>query len=226
MDALNEHILDAAHDTLLRYGYDKTTMTDIAQAAGVAKSTIYLRWNRKDDLLQTLLWREMRRYLADWQARVDSDPQPSFSSIFSAALEALHASPFIDALYRRERHLLGALMQDINLSALYQRSQAMLTHFLQEMQAVGAARQDINPQVVAYLADCLEYGHLMMGDILPDEQTPPTDDIIRGMVQMIERTIQPDNGGNPEGEARVIRKYMQQIAAAFDDYADDDTPET
>lgn len=37
-------ILDAAAELVLRWGYKKTTIDDIAKQAKVAKGTIYLHW--------------------------------------------------------------------------------------------------------------------------------------------------------------------------------------
>ena len=36
-----ERLLDAAADLIARFGYDKTTINDIAGQAGVAKGTVY-----------------------------------------------------------------------------------------------------------------------------------------------------------------------------------------
>ena len=54
-----ERILTAAAELFVHYGYDKTTVDDIARAAGVSKGTIYLHFAGKDDLLEGLVVREM-----------------------------------------------------------------------------------------------------------------------------------------------------------------------
>ena len=55
-------MLDAAAALIAHYGYDKTTVDDIAREAGVAKSTLYSRWKTKDALFNALIWRETRRF--------------------------------------------------------------------------------------------------------------------------------------------------------------------
>ena len=42
-------ILDAAVRLIAHYGYDKTTVGDIAHEAGVSKGAVYLHWPGKDD---------------------------------------------------------------------------------------------------------------------------------------------------------------------------------
>jgi len=44
-----QRILDAAATLLLRWGFQKTTIDDIARLAGVAKGTIYLHWKTREE---------------------------------------------------------------------------------------------------------------------------------------------------------------------------------
>ncbi len=43
-------IIRAAAELLLQYGFDKTTVDDVAALAGVGKATVYRRWPSKEDL--------------------------------------------------------------------------------------------------------------------------------------------------------------------------------
>ena len=49
-----ETILDAAFDLFRHYGYRRTSMEDIARAAGVAKGTLYLYFTSKEDLFEAI----------------------------------------------------------------------------------------------------------------------------------------------------------------------------
>src|SRR6266540_7253755 len=51
-------ILDAAFTLILRWGYNKTIIDDIARQAGVAKGTIYLHWKTREELFTSLVHRE------------------------------------------------------------------------------------------------------------------------------------------------------------------------
>ena len=57
LDERAQRILAAATRLILHYGYDKTTMSDIAAAANVSKSTLYLYWQSKEELFRALLTR-------------------------------------------------------------------------------------------------------------------------------------------------------------------------
>jgi len=54
-DEMRNALLDAAGRLLVRYGYRKTTVDDIAQEAGVGKGTIYLHFRSKEDLALSFL---------------------------------------------------------------------------------------------------------------------------------------------------------------------------
>lgn len=45
-------ILDAALPVLVRYGFRKTTMADIAQAAGISRASLYLAFSSKEQLFR------------------------------------------------------------------------------------------------------------------------------------------------------------------------------
>ena len=51
-----DRILDAAAELILRWGYKKTTIDDIAKQSRVAKGTIYLHWKTREDLFMALLY--------------------------------------------------------------------------------------------------------------------------------------------------------------------------
>lgn len=54
-DKMRAEILEAAMMCFARTGYQATKMTDIARAAGVAKGTLYLYCDGKDDLILSLI---------------------------------------------------------------------------------------------------------------------------------------------------------------------------
>ncbi len=69
-DVRREQLLDAAQQVLLERGLRATTVADVADAAGVAKGTMYLYYESKDDLLAAL----RSRYLDQCAAALR--PQP------------------------------------------------------------------------------------------------------------------------------------------------------
>ncbi|MCX6647708.1 MAG: TetR/AcrR family transcriptional regulator [bacterium] len=56
-----ERILLAAWETIRKYGFDKTTVSDIAKGAGIAKGTVYLYFRSKDEIMLALVELTNRR---------------------------------------------------------------------------------------------------------------------------------------------------------------------
>lgn len=46
------HILDAALPVFVRFGFRKTSMADIARAAGISRASLYLSFNSKEELFR------------------------------------------------------------------------------------------------------------------------------------------------------------------------------
>jgi len=53
-----EFIVSAARDVFKNFGYKKTTMNDVAKAAGKGKSSIYYYFESKDDIFKTVILSE------------------------------------------------------------------------------------------------------------------------------------------------------------------------
>jgi len=97
-----EQILDAAQQVLLRRGPAAATMADVADAASVAKGTVYLYFASKTELLAGLRARYFERLTA-----VLGDPAaagPGAPPTGAARIEALVAASYDFALANHELH--------------------------------------------------------------------------------------------------------------------------
>jgi AcrR family transcriptional regulator len=66
----NERWLDAAAACYERYGLAKTTVEDVAQAAGVSRATLYRRFKSRDELLLAVIVREAGRLAAEAEVTI------------------------------------------------------------------------------------------------------------------------------------------------------------
>ncbi|MFE0145900.1 TetR/AcrR family transcriptional regulator [Nonomuraea sp. NPDC059007] len=74
MDETADRILDAAFARIVEHGLRRTTMDDVARAAGLSRVTVYRRYSRKGDLIQALIMRELHRFLKEFEAAVGPLP--------------------------------------------------------------------------------------------------------------------------------------------------------
>jgi AcrR family transcriptional regulator len=91
-----EAILMAATATFLRYGFKKTSMDDVAQAAGVSRQGVYLYFETKDVLFRQTLQHLMSRLVSNARAAAE-DGNLSFRDRLLGAFEAVHCSAFHNA---------------------------------------------------------------------------------------------------------------------------------
>jgi AcrR family transcriptional regulator len=97
-------ILAAARSLLEQRGPEAMTMEEIAAAAGVAKGTVYLYFQSKDDLIQALLTQVGENILQDVEASLEAPGTPSEKLIrmVSVLLEYLNRERLLFPIYARE----------------------------------------------------------------------------------------------------------------------------
>lgn len=216
-DELETRILDAAKDLIAHYGYDKTTVDDIARRAGVAKSTIYLRWKKKDELFEAVLWREARAYTLDWLHRMENDPQGgTYAAFMRHALEAFFEHHLLAALYRRDTKMLGRLVERLGLENMYVQRYTVFLTFFKAMQEAGVVRDDVDAPTLTFIMNTIHFGLIHMLEVVPEAITPPTEQIMALLVEMIDRLVTPEKGGDSEAGKVVIRRFVTQALERLD----------
>lgn len=216
-----EHrILSAAADLFVHYGYDKTTVDDIARAAGVSKGAVYLHFKGKDDLFEGLLIREMKRYAEKWLELIEADPKGgTIAGMYKNSLYALSSSPFMAAMFKQDGRVLGNYLRkpDNFFRAMREgQKQSDRYVFVKMMQDAGAIRQDLDPKVVAHIMDMLAYGLVGLDDAFPKEDKPPIEDIIEGIADIMDRALAPDDGGDSETGKAILRQIAQASRQQFE----------
>jgi AcrR family transcriptional regulator len=76
-DEVREHLVQAARQVFMRYGFKKTALDDIAKEARKGKSTIYYYFKSKDEIFKAVIEAEseIRAQTIDEQVSAVEDPQ-------------------------------------------------------------------------------------------------------------------------------------------------------
>ena len=85
--ATREAILDAAQTRLLRFGYHKTTMSEIAEDAGMSAANLYRHFRNKQDIVAECTARCIDERLERLRAVVDDPALDAASKLERYALE-------------------------------------------------------------------------------------------------------------------------------------------
>jgi AcrR family transcriptional regulator len=216
-DAREQRILDAAATLIMRQGYDKTTMSDVADEVGVSRGIVYLHFESKEKLFEALVYREVMQYSQTWLERIEDDPHGgTIGGIYRAVLYAINSRPFMAVMMRRDRRILGNyLRKPDNLFASMQ-SSSIGVGFLKALQEAGAVRKDVDPVIMSHIMDMLSYGLVTIQDFRQPEELPPYDRVMEAIADMMDRLLTPEDGGNSEGGKAVIRELAAMSRAQFE----------
>jgi AcrR family transcriptional regulator len=216
-DKTQNQILSAAAEVIIRLGYDKTTMSDIADEAGLSRRTIYLYFKGKDELFEELLYSEYLQYAQIWLEQIEADPRGgTIGGFYRANFHAVNSRPLIAAMLRRDRRVVGNYLRKRDNIFTQMLSGVDTLAFFQALQAAGTIRQDIDAAVIEHIVEMLSYGQLTIGDFKPADQFPPYDAVMEALADMMDRALGPaQRDGGPGTEASQAGKaIVQQITAA------------
>ena len=210
-DERQQQILDAAAAVIIRLGYDKATMSDIAEEAGASRRTVYLYFKGKEELFEALLYREYMQYAQTWLEQIEADPRGgTIGGFYRALFHSVNSRPLIAAMMRRDRHVVGNYLRKRDNLFAQMYSEVNTPGFFLALQAAGAIRQDIDAAVILHIVEMLSYGQLTIGDFKPPGQFPPYDAVMEGLADIMDRALLPEGGGNSEAGKALFR----QITAA------------
>lgn len=151
VDRSTERILDAAYEELTRDGVRRTTMSQIADAAGLGVATVYRRFPQKARLVEAVLLREAARATAavDAAMRRAGTVEEQVAGGFTAFAHAITERDLLVRLLRGdvdhdgEAVAPGALVDQIMVMA-----RDYIAGWIRELQATGRYR-DVDAEVVA-----------------------------------------------------------------------------
>lgn len=204
-DERRVRILNATRELLLHYGYDKTTVSDIAQAAGVSKGAIYLHYPSKDALVEALLWHDADRAQQEIARRLQADPNGgSFTSLYVHGLRVAMEMPLLRAIYGNRQRVFGDVFKRLAPNFSNQAIRAAVIEFIRKYQALGLIRADIDAKVVAYMLAYMRYGLLTIEDVIPSDEAPPLDAVLDLLVDVLDRGFAASGGDTAAGRSAYI----------------------
>jgi AcrR family transcriptional regulator len=216
-------ILDVTAQLLLRHGYNKVTMSDVADAVGLNRRLVYLLFPSKDALIQALLLREVNNYAEAWKRYLENDPLGgSISSVYRGLLTTLKQFPLMTTMYMRDAQTFGTyLSRPGSFFANFPPDPGPTREYLQAMQEIGVVRQDINTRAMAFILDALAPSILAalssltsapLDDSNRPEQ-PSFDELVEAVAGICECLLTPQAGVNLEAGKAMMRQKIEEAQA-------------
>ncbi|MDN5915797.1 MAG: TetR/AcrR family transcriptional regulator [Pseudonocardia sp.] len=145
-DERADRVLDAAAELLLRWGYRRVTIEDVARRAGIGKGTVYLHFRTKDAMFLTVLLRSQRRLFADLADRMEADPTIALPwRMVRVLYDVLGSDDVARALYMGDSEVLGRLAQEAagTIGELSRRRDDAVREHFRLLRAAGLVAADL-----------------------------------------------------------------------------------
>jgi AcrR family transcriptional regulator len=160
--AKRECILDAAVRAFSRLGFKKTAIDDIARAAKVAKGTVYLACDSKEDLFYQAVHRELRAWIAEVSQMIDPrvPADQLIAEVSQKGLQVLERRPLVRDLFVGLYHgqLPGWNERFDELKAL---GRANIVEMVRLGQKQKLFRADLDVESIAYVLHELQLSAVM-----------------------------------------------------------------
>lgn len=210
-----ERILGAAGELLLRIGYRRLTVEDIARRADVGKGTVYLHWKSKQGLLAALLLREVAEVMRAVVAGMRRDvAEAQLHRMCRALFVAIMSRPLARALYTRDVETLGKLVVKnvAGMRARHDVSAASFDAYLDLLAEHGLLHADIDGKLRDYAIHATTSGFYLGDQFVAEELQLPLEVKADVLAEVVRRTFEPPGEPDP----RALRAVAPRAIELFD----------
>ncbi len=127
-------ILEAATALFRQYGYEKTTLDEIAETAGISKGSIYLEFESKEDILFAVVSKAKAEQLAEMQAIAESAYKDYVQTIQKMLMA--HLATIYESVNKHHRNTEGLVMASFHLRGrlkdFFEAREAILAELLEK----------------------------------------------------------------------------------------------
>jgi AcrR family transcriptional regulator len=209
-----ERILDAAAALLVRYGYRKTTIDDVAAEAGVGKGTVYLHWKDKNALFRAAITRASEQTTSDTLARIADDPEGGlFHRVWTHGMLAVLSNPLLSALMRGQPDLFQGLISTFDaetIALLYGNAEEHLS----QLQQAGLIRADLPISLITYLMGALKIGIIHTTELAGPDRQPSMEQLAEGISDLMRRWLEPFGlHGDSDTGKRIMTQWLEETNA-------------
>ncbi|HEX5120540.1 MAG TPA: helix-turn-helix domain-containing protein [Pseudonocardiaceae bacterium] len=212
-------ILDAAEALLLRAGYRKVAVAEVAERAHVGKGTVYLYWPSKAELFSAVLARDSVRQLDEHIAALAADPAQSRPHLtFASLFRQVAHSPLATALYTRDHDVLGELLTTSQGGVAFLAGKTDTTaRYLDVLHRHGLLADDptTDPTLAYRLSSVVAGAFLLEG--LPGTTEADVDTRADALATTVRRAFEPT--GPPT--ARAMRAAATELAELYQRWRDE-----
>jgi AcrR family transcriptional regulator len=218
-----DRILDAAKELLLRWGYRRVTIDEIARLAGVGKGTIYLHWRTREQLFFAVGAREAVAMIDAVVTAMRADPREVALHRYMRRffLEAMRR-PVLRALFTRDVEILDKFLSSPARKPLESAKLMASREYLKVLAEHGLLRPGLRPDDLDYSLPTIVFGFFAIEPLLPAEITLSLEQKADHLADTLRRTFEPAEppAADPPVTEQVITIF-ERLARGFHDAAYD-----
>lgn len=215
-----ERILDAAAELVLRWGYKRVTIEEVAKRAAIGKGTIYLHWRTREALFMAVIARELVTFHGQTIAAIREDPaEILLHRTMRGMCLGLQQSPLLQALFSRDTEVLGDLINDGSVDLLRRRKTAFFQEYCGELRAHGLLRADMPLEAQLYAINAVTLGFNMLDALLPPAARMPPEERPEIVARTMRNAFEPPEPPDPAVLRALAPAVIAGIERMIGDYA-------
>lgn len=206
-----ERILDAAATLIQRWGYNKTTLDDIARQARVARGTIYLHWKTREELLLALITRERLKVGEELRQRMETDPAGmTLRGLLKNSMLAVMNNPLMRAVLSRNTEMLGKLADQQYAQSAFTESMETYKQFLEMLRSQGVVGTDLDIYEQTYILGAIWLGFFTANTWLPEEFNFSDETVAELLAEAAQRVLAPQLASPDIADTSATRTVFSQ----------------
>jgi AcrR family transcriptional regulator len=207
-------ILEAAAELVLRWGYDKTTIDDVARHAGVAKGTIYLHWGSREDLFAALMRWDRAEMIGTVRRQLRENPaHATLPGLFGHLAREVHRRPLLRAVLVQDSDVLGKLLKRKQTSSTPSEMAEPFRKYLDTLREHGLVRDDLTAEDHLTVLGSVLYGSLLSTRMMPEifrVSDEREDELIADALERLFATGRPPSAAAVTAGATATFEYVDQ----------------
>jgi AcrR family transcriptional regulator len=193
-----ERILDAAADLVLRWGYKRVTIEEVAKRAGIGKGTVYLHFRSRTWLFACVLMRESLGIVDELTAAVRRDPAAALvAEQVRLTYVEVQRRPLLRALFARDDEVLGELAREPDADPVRAWRGALAADLFRLLRAHGLMRTDLDLATQMYVVGAVQTGFYLQPALGSPEETAAA------LHHTVHAAVEPRVAPDPETLAAV-----------------------
>jgi AcrR family transcriptional regulator len=199
-----QRILDAAADLVLRWGYKRVTIEEVAKHAGVGKGTVYLHFESRAWLFMCVVMRESIALIDELVASIKRDPAAvQLAEQVRLTYLGVQRRPLLRAMSVRDMELLGELAHERAIEPLRDLNGTFAVEFFELLREHGLLRTDLDIDTQQHLVGAVQTGFYLFEPV-PGAAAADPETTAGVLSHTVRAAVQHPSAPDPAALAAVV----------------------